>query len=228
MKKHVGLAVLATTLSLAFSSAIAANPPDPCPPGWGGPLCQDRAFCNPSPCVHGTCEEDYDGALCICDTGWTGPLCNQSGGGGGATHAGLTFVRLDLLPNSISRAGTDSTSNPYIGDTPASTSLPILCISVNGAPLPSGITTTFHAGWSKGHLGVTLPVAGSSLTSLTVANGYCSNYFGPGWRMAEFHDSWYGSGLTSQGGWSFYGFGTLPASTRFWVYVNDQPANPWN
>ncbi|MDR7275758.1 hypothetical protein [Catenuloplanes atrovinosus] len=31
-----------------------------------------------------------------------------------------------------------------------------------------------------------------------------------------------------QGGWSFRAEGTLPAGTRFWVAVDDQPANPWD
>ena len=46
--------------------------------------------------------------------------------------------------------------------------------------------------------------------------------------MAEFHD---GSGVNP--GWSYYaeaygGVNGLALTTRYWVYINDQPqANPW-
>jgi hypothetical protein len=47
----------------------------------------------------------------------------------------------------------------------------------------------------------------------------CVTFFGAGWRMAEFHDSW---------GWGFSAYGNVRSDTRFWVYINDQQANCWN
>ena len=51
--------------------------------------------------------------------------------------------------------------------------------------------------------------------TLAVANALCVNEFGPGWRVAEFHDGW---------GWHFQAFGGVgnPAQ-KFWVHISDQP-----
>ena len=57
------------------------------------------------------------------------------------------------------------------------------------------------------------------LTSLAAANQMCTTFFGAGWRMAEFHDGW---------GWGMSAFGNVRSDTRFWVHINDQPANCWN
>jgi pimeloyl-ACP methyl ester carboxylesterase len=38
--------------------------------------------------------------------------------------------------------------------------------------------------------------------------------------MAEFHDG--------GGGWGWYAQGSVSTTGRFWVAINDQPANPWN
>jgi subtilisin family serine protease len=148
-----------------------------------------------------------------------------------ATHAGLTWTRLERrlfpLPGLV-RIGADATSNPYNGDTPATTSLPVLCILVDGSAVPSGITPTFSAGWSRGRVQMTLPVPGSQLTSQAAADAICTASFGAGWRMAEFHDGRYGPNLQSSGGWSFWAYGNVPSGARFWTFINDQPANPWN
>ncbi len=47
-------------------------------------------------------------------------------------------------------------------------------------------------------------------------------------RLAEFHDGRHGTAFTASGGWTFRAEGQLAAGTRFWVAINDQPANPWN
>ena len=49
----------------------------------------------------------------------------------------------------------------------------------------------------------------------TIRTNYCYN-------------SW-ASSIPSSGGWGFSGYGTRgPFWTRFWVAINDQPANCWN
>lgn len=136
-----------------------------------------------------------------------------------ATHAGMTWVVLQQIPGVV-HVGTDAQTNPYNGDTPAAAVLPVLCLNVDNSPVPAGITPDFYNGWARGSLALTPPVPGSQLTSPGVANALCAANFGPAWRMAEFHDG--------GGGWSYWGFGTLPAGTRFWTAINDQPANPWN
>jgi hypothetical protein len=146
-----------------------------------------------------------------------------------ATHAGLTWTRLErrLFPPVV-RVGADGVSNPYNGDTPATASLPILCLLVDGSAVPPGITPTFSAGWSRGRVQLSPSVPGSQLTSQAAADAICSASFGTGWRMAEFHDGRYGANLQSIGGWSFWAYGNVPSGTRFWTFINDQPANPWN
>jgi hypothetical protein len=93
----------------------------------------------------------------------------------------------------------------------------------------------------------TAPVVGTTLASKAVANGVCAISFGPGWRMAEFHDGRYVIGMdtshfygnatnsrspwptnTYSGGFDFFAFGNVRDDTRYWVRINDQPANCWN
>ena len=120
--------------------------------------------------------------------------------------------------------GTDhvgcNTCNPYTGDTSCSTSLPILCFKSDGSPVPSGVTLDSSDGWKGGHISTTLPVLGSTLTSLAVANQICVDYFGTGYQIAEFHHS--------LGAWSWSAYGDVRTDEHFWVYINDQPGNCWN
>ncbi|HTQ79285.1 MAG TPA: flagellar hook-length control protein [Thermoanaerobaculia bacterium] len=120
--------------------------------------------------------------------------------------------------------GTDhvacSSCNPYTGDTACSNSLPVLCFKSDGSPVPAGITPDFYNGWKGGHIATTLPILGSSLTSLAVANQICVNYFGAGYQIAEFHHS--------LGGWSWWTYGDVRNDVRFWTYISDQPGNCWN
>ncbi|NVJ23288.1 MULTISPECIES: flagellar hook-length control protein [Myxococcus] len=110
--------------------------------------------------------------------------------------------------------------NPYTGDMVCSAVLPVLCIKQDGSPVPPGITPDFYNGWAKGNIATTLPVSGTSLTSLVVANQICASAFGTGWRMAEFHDG--------SGGWSWFAYGNVRSDLRYWTYINDQNGNCWN
>lgn len=209
MKKTLLLSLAAFLLTLAGRPAVVlAN------------------YCTSNPCgEHGACYEAPDGYECSCYPGWTGTHCDVQTG---ATHLGMTWTLLNQLSGTITHVGADVSTDAYNGDTSPHTSLPILCINVDNSALPSGITPNFHNGWAKGHLALTAPVSGTTLTSLGQGNVYCIHQLGAGWRMAEHHDGWYGPGLTSQGGWSLIGYGNIPANTRFWVYINDQPANCWD
>ena len=110
--------------------------------------------------------------------------------------------------------------DPYDGDTVCSTSLPVLCYKYDGSSVPSGLTPSFYNGWKYGHIATTLPVQGTSLTSLSAANAICVNYFGAGWEIAEFHHNW--------GGWNWWAYGNVRDDTRFWTYIDDQPGNCWD
>lgn len=146
-----------------------------------------------------------------------------------AIPSGMTWTVLDKQPaNGTVRVGADSQTDPYNGETPATATLPLLCLRVNGSAVPSGITPDFYAGWASGTVAATPPVLGRQLTSRAVADGLCAQFYGTGWRMAEFHDGHYGPNLEATGGWSFWAYGYVPDGTRFWTAINDQPANPWN
>lgn len=109
--------------------------------------------------------------------------------------------------------------NPYTGDTVCSASLPILCLKTDGSPNP-GLALDFYNGWKSGHVYLTPPVLGTQLLSVANANSICQSYFGPGYTMAEFHHP--------NGAWNWSAFGNVASSSRFWLYINDQPANCWN
>ncbi|HEX7816861.1 S53 family peptidase [Dyella sp.] len=133
----------------------------------------------------------------------------------------LTWTPIAPPSGSLVHVGNDSITNAYTGDTPATSVLPVLCIHITNAAAPSGITYDYYDGWAPGNVAFTSPVAGTTLTSRAVADSVCSTAYGSGWRMAEFHDG--------NGGWSFWSAGlTTAVNTRFWVAINDQPANPWN
>ncbi|MBB4893442.1 hypothetical protein FHS39_002473 [Streptomyces olivoverticillatus] len=145
-----------------------------------------------------------------------------------ATHPGLTWAKLADGPDGSVQVGSGASSNPYQGDTPASASLPVLCLKADGSPVPDGITPGFYAGWAQGTVAASRPVRGSRLNSRNAADSVCQAEFGAGWRMAEFHDGHYGPDLNATGGWTFWAYGTLPANTRMWTAINDQRANPWD
>lgn len=134
-------------------------------------------------------------------------------------HRGMTWRTLEQRADNVVHVGSDAITNPNTGDTRPSVLLPLLCAYRDGRPPAPGVFLGGWHSWFHGEVKVTTPIAGSELTSLDRANQICSNSFGAGWRMAEFHDG---------GGWSFWANGNLPGGVRFWTYIDDQPANPWN
>ncbi|HXU31227.1 MAG TPA: flagellar hook-length control protein [Thermoanaerobaculia bacterium] len=136
-----------------------------------------------------------------------------------AQRSGLTWGKgSHNATYSVDTVGCGS-CDPYVGDTLCNQSLPILCIRQDASPNP-GVATSFYNGWAAGHIHLTPPQVGTSLGSLANADAICTSYFGPGYRMAEFHDG--------SGGWAWQAYGNVNAAFRFWLYINDQPANCWN
>jgi hypothetical protein len=130
--------------------------------------------------------------------------------------------------NGYVHAGADGTTNPYSGDTTVDQYLPVLCLLVDGRPAPGGITFDYYNGWSRGAVKATAAVRGADLVSRAAADAMCAQSFGTGWRMAEFHDGRYGASFEYAGGWSYWAAGQLTPGSRYWVAIDDQPANPWN
>ncbi|AGC45590.1 flagellar hook-length control protein [Myxococcus stipitatus DSM 14675] len=136
-------------------------------------------------------------------------------------HMGMTWRTLRNLDSTV-HVGMDTGTNQFQGDTRAREYHPILCINrgfQHPAPpeVPPG-TPDGH-GWSGGYVNITLPIRGNELKSRAIADSFCSSAFGAAWRMAEWRDG---------GAYSLWAYGTLPEGERFWVAINDQPANPWN
>ncbi len=112
-------------------------------------------------------------------------------------------------------AGGTFDCNPYQGDTTCTTELPLLCFNNMEAPRPqSFIEPNRNNRWSGGLVHTTAPVAASQFSTVRDANAACEAEFGPGWRVAEFHDGW---------GWNFTAYGNVgDITSRFWLDINDQ------
>lgn len=151
------------------------------------------------------------------------------GGGGGvpSLRLGMTWAVLGQTEGHV-HVGADAQTNAYMGDTSVDVFLPMLCLLVDGREAPSGLDFDFHNGWARGAVQATPAIAGAALETVERADEICAETFGAGWRLAEFHDGRYGPDFSASGGWSFWAAGALPGGTRFWVGINDQPANPWN
>jgi len=115
------------------------------------------------------------------------------------------------------RNGEPNGCNAYQGETSCAVRAPVLCLKQDGSPSP--VPFDFYKGWAQGNIGLSRAVRGDSMRSVNDGNAICRAEFGPGWRMAEFHDG--------GGGWSWQAYGNIDSTTRFWVYINDQNANCW-
>ncbi len=137
----------------------------------------------------------------------------------GKTCRGMTWV-LKKKDGDLSCVGIHDATNAYRGDTPCTEALPILAIKRKKLPKPESLVIeSEYYQWSGGVIALTKPVEGTRLTSLEETIRIIQEQLGPGWEMAEFHDGW---------GWNFWAYGDIPPDQHFWVFINDQPANPWD
>jgi len=116
-------------------------------------------------------------------------------------------------------SGGSMACNAYHGETSCNAKLPVLCIAVDGSPDPGVAVIPFYSEWAEGVIATSRRVVGTDLTSLAAGDAICAQQFGSQWRMAEFHDG---------EGWGFWAYGYVRNDTRFWVYIDDQPANCWD
>jgi hypothetical protein len=156
------------------------------------------------------------------------PVPSSTSSGGGAVEGGA--VPAPVADGRYVLVGADDRSEGYSGDTPTSSTLPVLCLRPAGLADPGLTEITRTPGgslrrrWSGAEVALSEPVVGSALTSRGVADDLCATRFGDGWRMAEFHDGGGGAGFDF---WAQSASGDFDAS-RFWVAIDDQSANPWN
>lgn len=143
---------------------------------------------------------------------------------------------VDVNGKTYVQARYDSQTNPYSGDTFVNQALSLLCIrksqELASNPIPDiAKGTAYTNAWSGGEVFAIPEVVGSSLLSPADADAKCQtagqNRYGlSGFRMAEFHD-----GNQPYSGFGFYAQSDDPnlsnSGTRFWVWINDQNANPW-
>lgn len=133
---------------------------------------------------------------------------------------GLTWVRRSSNPvNGTVFVGCVN-CDPYVGDTPCTRALPLLCFRPLNAAKPTSTDIPgdpFYYGWSGGVVGTTPPYRGDSFATLDDANAACvKEFIDFGWRVAEHHDN-------RAGGWNFQAFGNVGRHRRFWMDVKDQP-----
>jgi len=123
--------------------------------------------------------------------------------------------------NGVAHVGcTDETGgkcDPYQGDTTCGTPLPILCLNPMKLQKPAHLKEDRWDKWTGGIIGTTNPMAAPS--TLAQANSECVKEFGPGWRVAEHHDSYPGTS-----GWKFSAYGNVGTKgKRFWTDIRNQP-----
>lgn len=163
------------------------------------------------------------------------------------TELGIEFLGCWAYPNLGGQAvGCDA----YHGDTPCSSTLPILCVKVDGSPrpaydvyYPARDNQAYYGGWLEGTASLSKPVQGMELGSKSRADKICAESLGEGWRMAEHHDGLYINGMSStkyhhgfwnetkrdRGGWNFYAYTKgIPDTGRYWVSIDDQKAHCWD
>jgi len=132
---------------------------------------------------------------------------------------GMTWVKrahdAQLGTDWVSCGPSSAKCDPYKGDTPCATELPLLCFKKDNSPNPGTPTNGIYRRWAGGHLTTTAPVRGDSFSTVAEANARCSQDFGEDWGVAEFHDA--------AGGWSYDAYGNVRDDTRFWVHIDDQP-----
>ena len=137
---------------------------------------------------------------------------------------GMTWVVLQQF-NGVTRIGADRRTNPYRGDANCNQMHSLLCMNQDFRAAPSA---EYLDGWSGSIVEATVPIPGTRLRSPEIADNICKNTFGHQYRMAEFHDGNAGVMVGELSGWDFWAYGGVEPGERFWVRINDQPANPWD
>lgn len=140
------------------------------------------------------------------------------------TCKGVTWTLLHQSGD-VTNIGSDRRTNPYRGDTGCEERLPILCVKRDYTQPPS---SSYYQGWAYGSVKVTAPVQGYQLKGMGASNALCTQAYGEGWEIVEYHDGNLGLAVGALSGHDIWAFGNVPTGQRFWVAISDQAANPWN
>jgi len=139
------------------------------------------------------------------------------------THRSATSGSTELTALTCNADVTQEVCNPYYGDSICSEKLPLACFQDLSIPYPENdvVNIRFVDKWSGGKVAYTQPVAGNAFSSIDKANEYCSQKFGPDWRVVSWHDG----GSSDVLAYNYEG----TASGRAWVDIGDQPdATCWS
>ncbi|MBS0463001.1 MAG: hypothetical protein JSS41_11085 [Proteobacteria bacterium] len=107
--------------------------------------------------------------------------------------------------------------DPYTGDTPCESELPVACLLPGREPPPRELAhTVIASGWTGGRIAFTGPVAAAKFRAIQDVDAYCATHFGKAWRTLTAHDGNPAAGA--------YGRGRPPpVPVRAWVDEVNQP-----
>jgi hypothetical protein len=136
---------------------------------------------------------------------------------------GVTFAEASDKPlgpdySVLSCAGdeTQSYCGPYSGDTACTTRLPIACYRDGANPKPANLTDKWvnPAAFVGGTVRPSRPVAAGDFPTRQDADRFCASQFGAGFRVLSYQEG---------GGGVVVSQSQVPAKTRLWVDIGDQP-----
>ena len=165
---------------------------------------------------------------------------------------GMTWTVIKNFPNQDMVEVGCNGCNPYNGDTPCNTSLPMLCYSKNDFNRPPYDSPTcntpncvqpkwFYTPWSGGLITITpVKVKGTEIQSMYNADKICMKYLGDEFRAVYhglgswvqdmsttkyFFDTWpsASSGGRKPGDWNSFGYGQIKVNGRFWALTKTWP-----
>lgn len=113
--------------------------------------------------------------------------------------------------------------DPYVGDAPCGTPLPLACFRGEDVPVPaSARARRLGLSWSGGRIAATEPVRGDAFATIDQTDAHCAARFGRGWRTLTYHDGGRSSAVA--------GYGRMPAAARrLWIDIRGQPyATCWS
>jgi hypothetical protein len=144
------------------------------------------------------------------------------------TSKGTTFSEYSTKPLgqnvSFLSCSIDSVAamcDPFVGDTPCGTALPVACYQLGQRAMTPTIAAAkydqnYYVG---GEVRLSTPSAGEKFRNVSDVSAFCAASFGDGWRVLSYHEGGGGAVLSQS---------RIPSGIRAWVDVRDQPwGNCW-